>query len=353
MIAETPKSQSRFVYIDCVRGVAALYVLLQHAFEYAGFISVKGEGPYNWFANFGQAGVFAFFLVSGFVIPFSLERSKSTSDFWVKRVARIYPLYLFIFAATFLTRTFIEGIPVERPLEMFFGQLFFLNSWIGLEDYVGGSWTLVIEFMWYIGLFLWWRAAGGIRPRLLLCVALALSIVVTVIAVSFPVRVPLGRLGMMLACCWGLFILEYTKGTFSRQQFWWINLVFVAVSATILYVGFGLRPSRRLAEMLPFSVALASWGIGAITFFFFYVFQKSSLVCNSWLARLGTISYSVYLVHPVLLSTLVYLGMTGYPLLVIGIGMTIVAATLTYRFVEKPFISSSHKHKQKLQTKAA
>ncbi len=41
----------------------------------------------------GEYGVFVFFLVSGFIIPASLEKRGSVRAFWVGRVLRLYPLY--------------------------------------------------------------------------------------------------------------------------------------------------------------------------------------------------------------------------------------------------------------------
>lgn len=345
-MAENAKpSSTRFAYIDCVRGLAAVFVLMQHTLEYAGFINVLGKGSYNLIANFGQAGVFAFFLVSGFVIPFSLERSKSARDFWIKRLLRIYPLYLFMFAMTFLVFTYVEGIPFERPLLTILGQLVFINAWVGFQDYVGGSWTLVIEFTWYVGLFIWWRLTGGIHAKKLLIVAFVTAVTVSTIAIVYPTRIPLGSLGNLLACCWGLFILEYTKGRFSLRQFWLVNGVFVLVCVFVLYVGFGLRPVARLGEMVNFPIFVASWTIGAATFFFFYLFRNSPAICNRYLVFLGSISYSVYLVHPLLLHVLSRYGVVGFPFVFIGIPATIAIATLTYRYIEQPFIRIGHGRK--------
>ncbi|MFK0385439.1 acyltransferase family protein [Agrobacterium sp. NPDC090273] len=353
MSAEAPRSPSRFVYIDCIRGLAALYVLLQHTLEYGGFIRVIGEGPYNWIANFGQAGVFAFFLVSGFVIPSSLERSQSSADFWVKRATRIYPLYLFIFALTFLFKTFVALEPLQSLGLTFFGQIFFLNSWVGLVDYVEGSWTLVIEMMWYIGLFGWWKINGSLHTNRLLITAFVLCIIVSLIAIYSPIRVPLGRLGMMLACCWGLFVLDYSRGRFQLRDFMIVNALFLCTTAFILYVGFGLRPSSQSAEIMPFQVALSSWLIGAATFFFFYIFRASSIAHNKILIWLGTISYSVYLTHPLILRVLHYHNIEGYYLLLAGITLTMLVSTLTYRFIEHPFTSSSHGKNKKYQLEKA
>jgi peptidoglycan/LPS O-acetylase OafA/YrhL len=47
----------------------------------------------------GQYGVFVFFLVSGYIVPASLEHTGSMRSFCVSRVFRLYPLYLFAVGA--------------------------------------------------------------------------------------------------------------------------------------------------------------------------------------------------------------------------------------------------------------
>src|SRR5690349_23920389 len=82
---------NRLAWLDMLRGIAALcvvfdhlsYVVLQHARTLV----------YHWF-NPGDYGVFVFFLISGYIVPASLERKGSVRSFWVSRVFRLYPLYL-------------------------------------------------------------------------------------------------------------------------------------------------------------------------------------------------------------------------------------------------------------------
>lgn len=51
-----------------------------------------------WFAA-GYAGISLFFLISGYIIPASLERKGSLRGFWVGRVFRLYPLFVFVVGA--------------------------------------------------------------------------------------------------------------------------------------------------------------------------------------------------------------------------------------------------------------
>lgn len=69
---------SRYAYIDMIRGIAALAVVLAHCLErgYPGFRTFQGN-----VLDFGRFGVIAFFVVSGFVIPVSLQRAGSLNSF--------------------------------------------------------------------------------------------------------------------------------------------------------------------------------------------------------------------------------------------------------------------------------
>lgn len=83
----------RLIFLDALRGVAALAVLVRHAANPV--LAALGRGPLPF--DFGQFGVLIFFLISGFVIPISLERT-GIREFWIKHVFRLYPLYWFSIA---------------------------------------------------------------------------------------------------------------------------------------------------------------------------------------------------------------------------------------------------------------
>jgi peptidoglycan/LPS O-acetylase OafA/YrhL len=82
---------SRLAWLDVLRGLAALAVVFNH-FGYFLPPTVKNT-VYQWI-NPGDYGVFVFFLISGYIVPASLERKGSVRTFWVSRLFRLYPLYL-------------------------------------------------------------------------------------------------------------------------------------------------------------------------------------------------------------------------------------------------------------------
>ena len=74
-----------------LRGLAALAVVFDHASYYV--LHHVRTLVYQWFDP-GNYGVFVFFIISGYIVPASLERKGSVRTFWVSRLFRLYPLYL-------------------------------------------------------------------------------------------------------------------------------------------------------------------------------------------------------------------------------------------------------------------
>jgi len=86
-----PAAAKRLGWLDALRGIAALCVVFDHLTH--SVLQPVRNTVYQWFDP-GQYGVFVFFLVSGYIVPASLERKGSIRSFWVSRVFRLYPLYL-------------------------------------------------------------------------------------------------------------------------------------------------------------------------------------------------------------------------------------------------------------------
>src|SRR5881397_2950111 len=80
----------RLAWLDALRGIAALVVVYEHAQDPI-FPELRTTVA-PWFDT-GKFGVMVFFLVSGYIIPASLERRGSIRDFWVSRLFRLYPLW--------------------------------------------------------------------------------------------------------------------------------------------------------------------------------------------------------------------------------------------------------------------
>lgn len=148
-----------FPIIDLLRGVAALSVCIYHFSNHQdkyGRLFSENSLIYQ-IGNFGDLGVYAFFVISGFVIPLSLYKNQyRISNFFrfiSRRSIRIEIPYLgSIFCFLFIA--FLFSIKNNSDFELNFEQLVlhfaYLIPFSEYEWYNVIYWTLAIEFQFYI-----------------------------------------------------------------------------------------------------------------------------------------------------------------------------------------------------------
>ncbi|MCU7728583.1 acyltransferase [Actinoplanes sp. KI2] len=131
--------QRRMAWLDALRAVAALLVVYAHLSHYLlrGARNVSAE----WL-HAGPAGVMLFFLVSGYIIPASLERHGDLRRFWLGRLARLYPLYLVVCVLVALT--------VPLTVSGAVAHLTMLPQLLGAPLLTPVVWTLSFEMAFYL-----------------------------------------------------------------------------------------------------------------------------------------------------------------------------------------------------------
>ena len=151
-------NQIRVRYLDGFRGLAILLVLIYHSYaRWGNYYSFGYEFANNPFFNFDRAGVWLFFVISGFVITMSLERCRGFSQFIFKRWLRLFPAMLVASILVFtLNRIYplrLDGTPRFSDL---IGGLSFISPKIlnycfdlHLNDLEGGFWSLYHEVFFY------------------------------------------------------------------------------------------------------------------------------------------------------------------------------------------------------------
>lgn len=146
----TSSKYSRLAEIDVLRGIAALAVVFYHFFT-------RYDRHYNYdfevpdFIRFGATGVQLFFIISGFVIFWTLSKTQSYKDFLAARFARLYPAY---WAAVTITAIVISfPIAGELGLEVSFAgylvNLTMFQEFLKFEHVDGVYWTLTVELLFY------------------------------------------------------------------------------------------------------------------------------------------------------------------------------------------------------------
>ncbi len=324
-----PSTTARLEFLDALRGIAVCLVLVQHigelTFPAVARFSLQG-------VNLGQLGVMVFFLCSGFIIPASLERGGSgtrrraaLAAFWRGRVFRLYPLYwVSLAAAALLVLAGIHSPAAPMTPGDWLANASMLQVLLGSPHALGLYWTLAFEMLFYLalsGLFL----LGWHRHSAALSLAASAGCVVAAVAAE-PL---LGRAAPL-----GLFCLAtmFTGTVFARWHAGTLGL-----RTLVLCVGTALGAGTVLATAAAPAVLpmLSSW-FGAYAIFCAAVVLRGRRV-PAWLRRLGTISYSIYLVQAVVLLAVPALP---HPVLsaVVWVAVTVGVSELTYRFVERPAV---------------
>ncbi len=149
---QTPE---RIRSLDGYRAIAATGVVVYHTAGWVGFLNPNQPGAHI-IDNLGNFGVAVFFLLSGFLLfrPFALgslsgEPQPSTAPFYIRRLLRIFPGYWLALVAWSLTVA-----PPDRVSGTTLGKFFLIDlydprikTWqVGL----GVSWTLTIELTFYL-----------------------------------------------------------------------------------------------------------------------------------------------------------------------------------------------------------
>ena len=133
----------RLDYLDALRGVAVLLVLLVHTQELAPDIKLPST-IFN-FVNTSKYGVQLFFEISAFTIFYTLKKTGSTAaDFYIKRFFRIAPLYfvaLLFFAVWYKSPT--AGILINGIFLHGFSPKY-------INSIVPGGWSVGIEMLFYL-----------------------------------------------------------------------------------------------------------------------------------------------------------------------------------------------------------
>lgn len=327
-------------FITGLRAIAATMVVMIHTGAFADFGAIGHAITYA-----GKYGVDIFFVISGFTIAKTFTEAKDYRSYLTRRIMRIVPLYwLIITVAIALMAS--EAISLSGGMQKFGSQpdlynLFFHLSMLSYLDYrvansvLGVEWTIPIEVFWYICLPLLIHF-GKTIPRTIgiILVLLILTAILSYISkklfgTSLPIKwSPIAHGHLFFVGVVSFYLREQFKSATSQRPVIWIGCA-VALFAVALTVEFQGR-----SEILALSTAIL---------IVFVTPARAGWVTRSLTVRpmlfLGTISYSIYLIHFLVLHILgdfTMLPASGVGKFLIVYGVTVAISTATYLLVEKP-----------------
>lgn len=328
------RTKGRDNHFNLIRMIAASGVLVAHAFP----ISL-GEGatePLQLWLNgtsLGTVCVYIFFVISGFFITKSFDRSPNLHRFIYARVLRVYPALLVVLLVTVFGGALLTTAPsgpywqdsffyVLRNLSLFDLQ-YDLTGVFDANPFgpaINGSlWTLVHEVACYVGVFLL-GVIGLLRHRVAMVVLLLAITFLQFLAPLLPVP---DRVLSFLKLA-----LPFAVGT---AFYIWRDNIPLHKS-----IGFALVLTVVLAFPTPifnitFVVCLSYW-------VFLLGLSHSPALLNY--NRLGDYSYGVYIYAFPIQQCVAFGGITN-PILnmMIALPLTLGCAVLSWHLIEKPALS--------------
>jgi peptidoglycan/LPS O-acetylase OafA/YrhL len=300
--------------------------------------------------DIGRIGVAVFFLISGFVIPFSIHTASAApvQGFAIRRFFRIFPAYWLSVPLAALAFFWLNGVPFS-PGE-FLVNLTLLQDVFGVPPAEGVYWTLLVELVFYalcIALLVTRSLFSARRIALLAAVLAAvhafsmfmrwIGMPVIGVAASFWL------LNLSVMLCGTLF--RFVAAGSSRDRIAAFALRALALFyIAVLPISAGLAIHTAFNYALPYAVAFVVFIAGTTVL-------RIETRLTDWLGR---ISYSIYLFHPIVFQP-VYLWLIRQPLdslwrtqhlavyLVATLLLTLAVASLVFRFVERPAIRLGHR----------
>lgn len=176
------KMKVYFKNLDGIRFFAALFVLLQHSFGFRKEYTPGNSLVDPLFAHSGVLGVNLFFVLSGFLISYLLLVEKDTTstvsykNFYIRRILRIWPLYLGYGLVLTLIAPYVFGqlgmgndiTPAKILLNLVFLFLFSVNVQLAFWGTNSGvfeiSWSVCVEEQFYL---VWPILINNFRKKLL------------------------------------------------------------------------------------------------------------------------------------------------------------------------------------------
>jgi len=303
-----------FPALDILRFFAVAWVMSFHYF--LGFSSVLA------FYRYGNLGVQIFFIISGFVIAFSIQE-KTIKQFTASRFVRLFPLFWFTCILTFLVTVFIHD---HVSIKNFFLSMTMLGQALGVSAFVDAVyWSLTVELFFYgfIALFTHFFSFSKVR----IFYWSWFTVVLLFYLFHWDENV-LGKLLIVRHASYFIFggVLALIVEQIDNKVRPWIwDIVFagaVAIFATAIN-GRSLPPYFVPNQWDPFWVTFINAAMFAVIPLLVLAIRKLPHKINTLVIILGGITYPFYLIHQ-RLGMILTAGLKSYVNSTVAYVLTIV-----------------------------
>lgn len=351
-----------FPAVDHLRAYAALLIVFYHGLHLYSHRWRFGSafGIEHWLQPSnpllaalaeGHTAVALFMVLSGFILTYgSLDATVEWRGFVRNRLLRTYPLFLLLVVAG------VAASPATFDLRAFAQTVLGMANLPGAlvaPPFTSMLWTIAIEWQFYLlfPLLLLVLKVGWTRTLLGMLAVLLLFRGFAVLAGGNAREIGyltiLGRLDQFLVGMWAAWL--FRAQPLSRAQGGMLAGSSLVVAVLALWGfnavgGWPTAPAWKIAWPTLEAVLWAGFIIGYVD-----LANTAKGLWSRAVARIGEVSYSIYLVHYMVIDTLLRLGwaraFTGRPVvdallntLLFALPATLAISALTYRWVELPFL---------------
>jgi peptidoglycan/LPS O-acetylase OafA/YrhL len=334
---------NRYHFLDSSRGLAAFVVLLAHTIKTFSPTIYQSSFRFVWDS---EAAVLFFFILSGFVLAESIRSEKLTINsyfkFAFKRICRIYPVFIVVLILAFLLYPLFDN-PISGWLTEYwqnqpttFDAIKQSILIVRMPNQPAGrilphDWTLSIEILISLALpFLAWISKRN-------------SWLVLILTYVMVKTMPIDS-----------FIFDFAIGVFisSKKDYLisvWKKINFLGHSLLVIFGLIMLQISLLLPDFsgqIEFlMIHSKSWGISILLIALISSIRFQRMLTNKFLILQGKISYSLYLVHFILIGILFkwHPEINLLPALLLVFTATFLLSAFLYNAVEKPWIQVGKK----------
>ncbi len=357
-----------FPHLNGIRFIAAFLVIVHHIEQLKSIFKLPslwgGAGLLSRFISvIGPQGVVLFFVLSGFLITYLLlaEEAKSSTisvkKFYVRRILRIWPLYLLIVVLSLFVFPYFNlltlpgfGIDVVQDqlwLKLLLYLFFFANlvlALLGIVPYASQTWSIGTEEQFYL---VWPVIVKQVKKyRLLLMVVIVVLYNLVRFYLASPISDGLPYKAIIRAF-WGGFTIDCMAigGFFAVLLFQKQVLLKWFLNNTVFYLSLvAVVTAWALGIYIPYFNAIFYAGLYGIILLNFAAGENIRInLENSVFNYLGNISYGLYMLHPIAITLAIrfamHYGLVSnwiiYPLTLL---LTVGLSALSYHYYERYFL---------------
>lgn len=348
--------KNRLEKLEALRGFAALYVVLFHTLPQKIYLAGINVGV---LFRFGPEAVIIFFVLSGFVIRYTYEKSvdKSFRFYFVRRFIRLYIPLFFIFLLGYLIKCYAEHRFVEPEWKTLLGNIFMLQDVISQKPnvvsatYMGNGvlWSLSYEWWFYM---LFFALASNVENKKLNTWVNVLVITAAASYLVYPFII--NRLAMYFAIWWiGVRFADIylNKEQYSFKTIMPYTYVLIAITAILslnLYLHFNYTKVYSYPLVAYPFVELRHFVFAIMVMFGALVWQHFKWygfnVAFGAFKYLAPCSYVIYISHHYLVVEATYLSFIHNKLIEYGlyiilmIGFSYLLEVVVYNRIRKLLI---------------